>query len=78
MIDVTLVTGLGMSIFREGLEEGIEKGIEKGKLKGIQAFIEDNLEEKIPKERSLEKLQKHFQLTEEKAIEYYERFARNV
>ena len=28
--EVTHVTGLGMSIFREGLEEGIEKGIEKG------------------------------------------------
>ena len=84
--EVTRVSGLGLSIFREGLEEGLEKGLErgieegiqKGRTEGIQAFIEDHLEEKIPKEKSLEKLQRRFQLTEEKAIEYYERFARNV
>lgn len=80
--EVTRVSGLGLSIFREGLEEGLERGIEegiqKGRTEGIQAFIEDHLEEKIPKEKSLEKLQRRFQLTEEKAIEYYERFAKNV
>ena len=84
--EVTQVSGLGLSIFREGLEEGLEKGLErgieegiqKGRTEGIQAFIEDHLEEKIPKEKSLEKLQRRFQLTEEKAIEYYERFAKNV
>lgn len=64
--EVTLVSGLGQSIFEEGLE------------KGIQALIEDNLEEKIPKEKSLEKLQRRFQLTEEQAIAYYKRFAENV
>jgi hypothetical protein len=64
--EVTLVSGLGQSIFEEGLE------------KGIQALIEDNLEEKISKEKSLEKLQRRFQLTEEQAIAYYKRFAENV
>ncbi len=63
----------------EGLEEGIEKGLEKGRKegleKGIQIFIEDNLEEEVPEERIRSKLQKHFGLTEEKAAEYYERFA---
>ena len=59
----------------EGLEEGIEKGLKKGLEKGIQIFIEDNLEEEVPEERIRSKLQKHFGLTEEKAAEYYERFA---
>ncbi len=63
--EVMHVSGLGMSIFEEGLEVG------------IQVLIEDNLEEQIPKERSLEKLQKRFQLTKEKAEEYYDRFAGN-
>lgn len=61
------MTGLGMSI----LEEGFRKGIEEG----IRALILDNLDEKIPKEKSLDKLQRHFQLTKEEAAEYYEKFA---
>lgn len=84
--EVTHVTGLGLSIFNEGLIKGREEGKEEGKLEGkleatlegIQALIEDNLEEQIPRERSLEKLQRRFHLTEEKAIEYYERFAGKV
>ncbi len=52
-------------------EEGLEEGLEKG----IQIFIEDNLEEEVPEERIRSKLQKRFGLTEEKAAEYYERFA---
>lgn len=59
----------------EGLEEGIEKGRKEGLEEGIQIFIEDNLEEEVPEERIQSKLQKHFGLTEEKAAEYYERFA---
>ena len=67
----------------EGLEEGIEKGLKKGLEKGrkegleegLQIFIEDNLEEEVPEERIRSKIQKRFGLTEEKAAEYYERFA---
>ena len=59
----------------EGLEEGIEKGRKEGLEEGIQIFIEDNLEEEVPEERIRSKLQKRFGLTEEKAAEYYERFA---
>ena len=43
--------------------------------KGIQILILDNLEEKVPKERILAKLQRRYHLTEEKAKEYYDRFA---
>ena len=63
----------------EGIEKGLKKGLEKGRKegleKGIQIFIEDNLEEEVPEERIRSKLQKRFGLTEEKAAEYFERFA---
>ncbi len=42
---------------------------------GIRVIILDNLEEQIPRERILLKLQKHFNLTEERAEQYYRRFA---
>ena len=58
----------------EGRTEGREEGREEGRTEGIQALILDNLEEKIAKERILVKLQKYFDLTEEKAKQYYERF----
>ena len=59
----------------KGLKKGLEKGRKEGLEKGIQIFIEDNLEEEVPEERIRSKLQKRFGLTEEKAAEYYERFA---
>lgn len=52
-----------------------DMGIEKGKETGIEAFILDNLEEHISKERILFKLQKRFDLSLEKAKEYYDRFS---
>ena len=61
---------LSQCIYEDGLEEGIEKGIEKG----IAAFVLDYVEENIPKEKCVQKLQKRFSLTKEKAEEYYERF----
>lgn len=42
---------------------------------GIRVLVQDNLEEQIPKERILIKLQKHYNLTEEKAVQYYEKYA---
>lgn len=66
--EVTQVDGLGWRVFEEGREEGREEGIEKG----IQAMIVDNLEEQVPKERIILKLQKHFSLPQEKAEQYYE------
>ncbi len=45
---------------------------------GMQILVLDNLEEKVPKERILAKLQRRYHLTEEKAKEYYERFAKEA
>ena len=53
---------------------GIEKGMEKGVEEGIKVFILDNIEENIPKERIIEKLQRRFDLTEEQAVEKYEKY----
>ena len=51
---------------------------EEGREEGIQILILDNLEEQIPEERILAKLQKHYNLTKEKAKEYYDRFSQEV
>ncbi|MFG6331543.1 MAG: hypothetical protein K1W28_06900 [Lachnospiraceae bacterium] len=65
------VSGLGECVYRDGLEDGLEQGLEKG----IRAMIEDNMEEAVPEARILEKLQKHFKLTDAEAEQYYRRFA---
>ena len=57
------MTGLGQSIYEEGIEQG------------IKALVLDHIEESISKEKTILKIQKHFSLTREKAEEYYERFA---
>lgn len=57
-----------------GIEQGIERGIELGIEQGIEVFILDNLEESIPKERIIEKLQKRFELSQAKAESYVERY----
>lgn len=65
------VRGIGQRIAEEVWEEASEKTREEG----IQILVLDNLEEQIPEERILVKLQRYYNLTEEKAKEYYDRFA---
>lgn len=50
-------------------EEGKKEGIKEGLKEGIKALIMENLEEQIPKEQIIQKLQKYFSLEEEKARE---------
>ena len=57
-----------------GRSEGIQLGHSEGVEEGIKAFILDNIEENIPKERIIEKLQRRFDLTEEQALEKYEKY----
>jgi len=73
LIDDNLGKELGrMSNLGEGIfEEGFEKGIGKG----IRAFILDNREEGISKERILKKLQKHFSMSEADAEEYFKQYS---
>lgn len=52
-----------MSIYKMGIEQG------------IKILISDNLEEGIPKERILQKLEKHFELTAEQARSYFAKYS---
>lgn len=56
--------------------QALKELIEEGRMEGIEALILDNLEEGTARERIIEKLQWRFQLAEDKAIEYYERYAK--
>ena len=60
---------------KRGIEQGKEQGKEQGIERGIEAFILDNLEEQKSREQILEKLKKRFQLTEDQANMYLERYA---
>ena len=51
-------------------EQGYAQGIEQG----IEVFVLDNLEENIPKERIIEKLQNRFEMSQTKAESYVERY----
>lgn len=68
--EVLGMTQVGKMLMDEGRIEGREEGREEG----IRAIILDNLEENIPKEKILIKLQKRFNLTEEQSEQYYQRF----
>ena len=56
----------------EGREEGEAQGRSEGKIEGIQILIADHIEEEIPKEKTIAKLQKHYHLTKAEAELYYE------
>ena len=64
--EVTGMEGLGQCILEEGIVQGMERG--------IRALILDHLEEKVPREKSIAKLQKHFGLEEEEARHYYGKY----
>lgn len=55
----------------QALEELYQDGVEKGIQQGIQAFILDYTEEGYGKAKIVEKLQKRFSLSKEKAEAYY-------
>ena len=59
----------------EGKAEGRAEGAAEARILGIQILITDNIEEKVPKEKTLAKLQKHYNLTESQAEKYYIEFA---
>lgn len=61
-------------MMNESWQDGIERGIERGIETGIHVFILDNLEEGFEKEHIIKKLIKRFELTEEKAQEYYAKY----
>ena len=57
------------------VEHGKEIGIAEGRTQGIEAFILDNLEENIPRDRIVEKLIRRFSMTPEEAERCCQRIA---
>ena len=57
------------------VEEAMERGMRHGIERGIEAFIFDNLEEHVSKERIIAKLQKRFQLAQSRTEEYFDEYA---
>ena len=58
----------------DALKEGIDIGRLEGRQEGIFAMITLCLEDDLPQERILQKLQKHFHLTPEEAQKFMERY----
>lgn len=56
--------------FQEMMEAERNKGIEQG----IEAFILDKLEDNVPRETIIQRLMKRFELTQEKASEYVDKY----
>ena len=63
---------------KEGIAEGRKSGIAEGRETGIKALIQDNLEEKVPTERIVEKLKKRFSLSEKEANEKIKMYGNEV
>ena len=62
----------------KGREEGEAQGRSEGKIEGIQILIADHIEEEIPKEKTIAKLQKHYHLTKTEAELYYEKYSKKL
>lgn len=59
---------------RQEREASLEVGMERGRQIGIKALIRDNQEGGKMKEEIIKKLVKYFELTEEEAEVYYEKY----
>ena len=58
----------------DGYQEGIEQGIQQGIERGICGLIRSLKEFDIPKGQILQKLQDTYELTEEEARDYIEKY----
>ena len=67
---MNVMCNLSEVILEKALEEGIEKGIE--------AFIVDKLEDGVSSEVIIQKLEKRFNLTHEKALEYLKKYSGSI
>lgn len=60
----------------QGIEQGLEQGIEQGLEVGIAALIQDNLEDGKVREQIVDKLQRRFDLDQEKAQYYFDKYSK--
>ncbi len=64
--------------YNQGIFEAELRGEARGEAHGIRILIADHIEENIPREKTIAKLQKHYGLPKEKAEEYYEKILENI
>ena len=65
--------------WKSGIAEGRKSGIAEGEKEGgIKALIQDNLEEKVPTERIVEKLKRRFSLSEKEANEKIKMYGNEI
>ena len=62
----------------QGIEQGIERGIKQGREQGIEALILDNLEDGRTEEVIINKLIKRFEMKEEDARRYFDKYAKET
>ena len=62
----------------EGRAEGKAEGRAEGEARGIRILIADHMEEGIPKEKTIEKIQRHYCLSKIQAEQYYKRYSENT
>lgn len=59
----------------KGLEQGRAEGRAEGRTEGLRIFIIDQVEDNIPKEKTIEKLKKRFALSQVQAEQAYKEYA---
>ena len=59
----------------EAEQRGEARGEARGEERGIQILIADHIEENVPKEKTMAKLQKHYHLNKAEAEQYYEKYS---
>ena len=64
--EVPQVEGLGLAVYEDGWKDS--------RAKDIAAFIQDHLEDQVPREKTVAKLQKLFGLSPEEAEASYDKY----
>lgn len=59
----------------EAEQRGVNKGLKQGRAEGLQIFIIDQVEDNVPKEKTIEKLKKRFDLSQIQAEQAYKKYA---
>ena len=60
---------------QRGVNKGLEQGRAEGRTEGLRIFIIDQVEDNIPKEKTIEKLKKRFALSQVQAEQAYKEYA---
>ncbi|MCM1534718.1 MAG: Rpn family recombination-promoting nuclease/putative transposase [Clostridium sp.] len=64
--------------FEQGRELGLEQGLEQGKEQGIRALIIDSIESGLDSNKIISKLIRYFELTIQRAEEYYGKYSKEA